>query len=323
MLNSNFSNIAFANSLSSLASDFAYATQSAAIAAYKMIGKGDEKMADAVAVEFMRAGLNQINIEGEIVIGEGERDEAPMLYIGEKVGRGGEKIDIALDPLEGTTICATGAPGSLAVLAAAKKGDLLNAPDIYMDKIAIGPNLPENIIDLDNSPKVNLQNLALAKKCDISDLLVIILNRPRHSELIALTREAGARVNLISDGDIAAVMATAFGDGAADIYMGIGGAPEGVLGAAALATVGGQMMGRLVATKEEELLRAKKMNSDLSKKYTIKDMVKGPSLFCASGVTDGKLLKGVSYKNQTLSVETLILDSHLRKIEKINSSYRI
>jgi len=235
------------------------ATESAAIAAHILVGKGDEKAADQLAVNAMRLALNTMNIDGTVVIGEGERDEAPMLYIGEKVGTGeGIKVDVALDPLEGTTILATGGQNALAVIAMAQQGGFLHAPDVYMDKIAIGFEYEERIIDLDNSPKINLQNIAKAKKCDISELVTVILDRPRHQQLIAKVREAGARVNLIRDGDVAAVIATATGANI-DVYMGIGGAPEGVLAAAALCTTGGQMCGKLIFSKEEEKQRALKM----------------------------------------------------------------
>ena len=209
-------------------------TEAAALAASKLMGRGDEKMADQAAVDAMRTTLNSLAIEGTVVIGEGERDEAPMLYIGEKVGGGGPKIDIALDPLEGTTITAKGLPNALAVMAMAEHGGFLNAPDVYMDKIAVGGGLPDGIVDLDKTPKQNLADLAKAKKIDVADLVVCILDRPRHSELIAKVREAGARIMLIGDGDVSGVIATSTGNSGIDIYMGSGGAPEGVLAAAAL-----------------------------------------------------------------------------------------
>ena len=216
-------------------------TEAAALAASKLMGRGDEKMADQAAVDAMRTTLNSLAIEGTVVIGEGERDEAPMIYIGEKVGGGGPKIDIALDPLEGTTITAKGLPNALAVMAMAEHGGFLNAPDVYMDKIAVGGGLPEGIVDLDKTPKQNLADLAKAKKIDVADLVVCILDRPRHSELIAKVREAGARIMLIGDGDVSGVIATSTGDSGIDIYMGSGGAPEGVLAAAALRAIGGQI----------------------------------------------------------------------------------
>ena len=261
-------------------------TEAAAIAAYDFMGRGDEKAADQAAVTAMRTALGQINIDGTVVIGEGERDKAPMLYIGEKVGSGtGPKIDIALDPLEGTTICATGGPNSMAVIAMSEGGGLLNAPDVYMDKIAISHHYNEQIIDLDNSPKQNLSNLAKVKKCSIEDLVVIILSRDRHEELIAKVREAGARICLISDGDIASVIATAIPGAGVDMYMGTGGAPEGVLAAAALCTTGGQMMGRLLFDNDGQRERAKRMGiNDLNKQYTIHEMVKGEDVMFAVGV---------------------------------------
>jgi fructose-1,6-bisphosphatase II / sedoheptulose-1,7-bisphosphatase len=298
--------------------------ENAAISCYDWIGKGKEKLADAAAVDAMRNSLNQMPISGRIVIGEGERDEAPMLYIGEKVGLGGLELDIALDPLEGTTICATANANSLAVIAFAHKGDLLNAPDVYMDKIAIGPDLPSDLVDLDNSPLTNLKNLAQAKKCDISDLTVMILDRDRHEELIAKSREAGARVKLIPDGDIAAAIAATDPDKTGiDIYMGVGGAPEGVLAATALKVSNSQMLGRLIFNdNQKQIERAKKMGiTDLNKKYSISQMVKGDSLFIASGVTDGSMLNGVVKNENCNIVNSLIMDSAQKTIKIINSKY--
>lgn len=269
-------------------------TEAAALACSRWMGRGDEKAADQAAVDAMREALNTLSIDGTIVIGEGERDKAPMLYIGEKVGAGGPKVDIALDPLEGTTICATGGPNALAVIAIAEEGGFLNAPDIYMDKIAVGGGLPEGVIDLDDTPANNLKNLAQAKKCEVSDLVAMILDRPRHEELIAKVREAGARIQLIGDGDVAGIIAAARPDTGVDICMGIGGAPEGVLAAAALRCIGGQMMGRLVFSDESQIERAKRMGvDDPNKKYTLNEMAKGEVMFAATGVTDGSMLKGV------------------------------
>lgn len=271
-------------------------TEAAALASARWLGRGDEKKADQAAVNAMREALNGLSIDGTVVIGEGERDKAPMLYIGEKVGNaaGGAQIDIALDPLEGTTICAKGGVNALAVVAMAEKGGFLHAPDVYMSKIAVGGGLPEGVVDLDNSPEKNLKNLARAKKCDVSDLVAVILERDRHKELIAKTREAGARIQLISDGDVAGVIATALPDTGVDIYMGIGGAPEGVLAAAALRCTGGQMQGRLIFSKQEEKTRAARMGvKDLNRKYELEDLAKGDVMFAATGVTDGSLLKGV------------------------------
>ena len=297
--------------------------ENAAIACYGWIGKGQEKKADTAAVDAMRTALNQMPITGRIVIGEGERDEAPMLYIGEEVGAGGMELDIALDPLEGTTICATGNDNSLAVIAFAHKDHLLNAPDVYMNKIAIGPNLPKDLVDLDNSVQKNLANLAQAKKCDISDLTTMILDRPRHQELIAKTREAGARVRLISDGDIAAAIATTDPKTGIDIYMGIGGAPEGVLAAAALKVSRSQMIGRLIFNENQKQIdRAKKMGiSDLNRKYLLDDMAKGDVLFISSGVTNGSILNGVVRGSNSCIVNSIIMNSREKSVQLINSRY--
>lgn len=311
------------SSLSSIANDAVFVAENAAIACFDWIGRGKEKLADHAAVEAMRNALNQMEIKGRIVIGEGERDEAPMLYIGEEVGKGGIEVDIALDPLEGTTICATANDSSLAVIAFANKGDFLHAPDVYMDKIAIGAGYPEGIIDLDNSVEKNLKNLAQAKKCNISDLKVMILQRDRHQEIIHKAREVGARVKLISDGDVAGIIATTNPLTKVDLYMGIGGAPEGVLAAAALKTIGGQMMGRLIFNNDQKQIdRALKMGiSDLNKKYSAAEMAKGDVLFIASGVTDGKLLEGVKKDKNQILVHSLIMDSANKSIRKINSQY--
>ncbi len=269
-------------------------TEAAALAASKLMGRGDEKSADQAAVDAMRRALNGLPIDGTVVIGEGERDEAPMLYIGEKVGAGGPAIDIALDPLEGTTITAKGGPNALAVVAMAEAGGFLNAPDVYMDKIAVGADLPDGVVDLDAPPEENLKNLAKAKKCDIGDLVACILDRPRHSELIQRVRGTGARIMLISDGDVSGVIATAREGSGVDIYMGIGGAPEGVLAAAALRCIGGQMQGRLQFRNEEEKWRARRLGiTDLDRKYGLLDLAKGDVMFAATGVTDGAMLRGV------------------------------
>jgi fructose-1,6-bisphosphatase II / sedoheptulose-1,7-bisphosphatase len=269
-------------------------TEAAALSASRLMGRGDEKAADQAAVDAMREALNSLAIDGTVVIGEGERDEAPMLYIGEKVGTGhGPRIDIALDPLEGTTITAKGGANALSVIAMAEAGGFLNAPDVYMDKIAVGGGLGE-VVDLDQPPAVNLKNLAKAKKAEVSDLVVCILDRPRHSELIAKVREAGARIMLISDGDVSGVIATARPDSGVDIYIGSGGAPEGVLAAAALRCIGGFMQGRLIFRNDDERGRAQRCGiADFNRKYGLLDLAKGDVMFAATGVTSGTMLQGV------------------------------
>jgi fructose-1,6-bisphosphatase II / sedoheptulose-1,7-bisphosphatase len=270
-------------------------TEAAALSASRLMGRGDEKAADQAAVDAMRYALNALAIEGTVVIGEGERDEAPMLYIGEKVGTGhGPRIDIALDPLEGTTITAKGGPNALAVIAMAEAGGFLNAPDVYMDKIAVGAGLPEGIIDLDETPARNLKNVAKAKGGEVADLVVCILDRPRHSELIAKVREAGARIMLIGDGDVSGVIATSRPDSGVDLYIGSGGAPEGVLAAAALRCIGGQMQGRLIFRNDDEKGRAARIGiTDFNRKYGLLDLAKGDVMFAATGVTTGTMLQGV------------------------------
>ena len=269
-------------------------TEAAALSASRLMGRGDEKAADQAAVDAMRQALNALAIDGTVVIGEGERDEAPMLYIGEKVGTGhGPKIDIALDPLEGTTITAKGGANALAVIAMAEAGGFLNAPDVYMDKIAIGGGLGE-VVDLDEPPGTNLKSLARAKGVEVADLVVCILDRPRHAELIAKVREAGARIALISDGDVSGVIATSRPESGIDIYVGSGGAPEGVLAAAALRCIGGHMQGRLLFRNDDERGRARRLGiSDLNRKYGLLDLAKGDVMFAATGVTNGSMLQGV------------------------------
>ena len=298
-------------------------TEAAALAASKLMGRGDEKMADQAAVDAMRTSLNSLNIEGTVVIGEGERDEAPMLYIGEKVGMGGgPKIDIALDPLEGTTITAKGLPNSLAVMAMAEHGGFLNAPDVYMDKIAVGGGLPEGIVDLDKSVAQNLTDLAKAKKVDVNDLVVCILDRPRHSELIAKVREAGARIMLIGDGDVSGVIATSTGDSGIDIYMGSGGAPEGVLAAAALRAIGGQIQGRLLFRNDDEKARAKKWGiTDLNRKYSMTDMAKGDVMFAATGVTSGSMLKGVRRFHNGAETHSIVMRSKTGTVRWVSAHH--
>jgi fructose-1,6-bisphosphatase II / sedoheptulose-1,7-bisphosphatase len=306
-----------------LALDAVRVTEAAALAASRWMGRGDERAADQAAVDAMRGALNVLDIKGTVVIGEGERDEAPMLYIGEAVGTGnGPEVDVALDPLEGTTICATGAPNALAVVAMAQKGGFLNAPDVYMDKIAIGDGLPEGLVDLDEPPAVNLRNLARAKACEMSDLLVLILDRPRHQELIARVRETGARIQLIRDGDVAGVIATTRLNRTVDIYMGSGGAPEGVLAAAALRSIGGQMQGRLLFRNEEEKARARKLGvADLNRKYGLNDLARGDVMFAATGVTDGALLKGVHRFGRGARTHSLVMRSVTGTVRLIEAEH--
>jgi fructose-1,6-bisphosphatase II / sedoheptulose-1,7-bisphosphatase len=270
-------------------------TEAAALAASREMGRGDERQADQVAVDAMRTALNSLPITGKVVIGEGERDEAPMLFIGEEVGQGtGPHIDIALDPLEGTTITAKGLTNALAVIAMAEEGGFLFSPDVYMDKIAVGGGLPAGVVDLDETPAKNLAALAKAKKVEVSDLVVCILDRPRHEELIKNVREAGARIMLISDGDISGVMATSEEESGVDIYMGSGGAPEGVLAAAALRCIGGHMQGRLIFRNDDERGRAANCGiTDFDRKYELLDLAHGDVMFAATGVTNGTMLRGV------------------------------
>ena len=297
-------------------------TEAAALAASKLMGRGDEKMADQAAVDAMRTSLNALSIDGTVVIGEGERDEAPMLYIGEKVGAGGPKIDIALDPLEGTTITAKGLPNALAVMAMAEHGGFLNAPDVYMDKIAVGGGLPEGIVDLDKTPKQNLADLAKAKKVEIADLVVCILDRPRHAELITRVREAGARIMLIGDGDVSGVIATSTGDSGIDIYMGSGGAPEGVLAAAALRSIGGQIQGRLLFKSDDERARAAKWGvKDLNRKYNLEDMVSGDVMFAATGVTSGSMLKGVRRFHNGAETHSIVMRSKTGTVRWVSAHH--
>ena len=295
----------------SLVLDAVRVTEIAAIAAWEMVGRGDEKAADQAAVDAMRTALNDLDVDGEIVIGEGERDEAPMLYIGEKVGKGGKtKIDIALDPLEGTTLTAKAMANALAVMAWAPKGTLLNAPDTYMDKIACGPGYPAGIIDLDNSPADNVRAMAKAKGVDVSQITVCILDRPRHAEIIAGVRSVGARIHLITDGDVAGVMNTADPETGVDLYLGQGGAPEGVLACAALKCVGGQFQGRLVFRNADERARAARVGiTDLGKKYDLHEMVRADAIFAATGVTKGALLDGVRVADGFVHTHSLVLNS--------------
>jgi fructose-1,6-bisphosphatase class II len=286
-----------------------------------LTGRGDEKAADQAAVDAMRRAFNALTIDGTIVIGEGERDEAPMLYIGEKVGAGGPKVDIALDPLEGTTICANGAPNALSVIAMAEQGGFLHSPDTYMDKIAVGP-VGKGVVDLDKTPTQNLHALAEAKRCNIDDLTVIILYRPRHEALIREVREAGARIRLITDGDVSAAIATTKPETGIDLLLGIGGAPEGVLAAAALRCVGGDMQGRLKPRNEHEIERAKRMGiADINKKFSIEELAAGDVMFAATGVTDGDYLQGVHFFPGGATTQSVVMRSRSRTIRVINATH--
>ena len=306
--------------------EIARVTEAAAIAAATMRGRGDEKQADQLAVDAMRTALNDIDMDGKVVIGEGERDEAPMLYIGEKVGTGkGPRIDIALDPLEGTTLCAKAMPDSLAVIAMAVGGSLLHAPDSYMSKIAIGPGYPEGTIDLDASPEDNLNALAKAKGVNTEHLTACVLDRPRHAELIAAIRATGAGVRLISDGDIAGVIHTTDPDNTGiDIYMGVGGAPEGVLAAAALRCIGGQMQARLVFHKATDRDRALKMGvEDPDAKFDMNEMASGDVMFAASGVTDGSMLAGVKFGKDHITTDTVVMRSATGTVRWIKNRRKV
>jgi fructose-1,6-bisphosphatase II / sedoheptulose-1,7-bisphosphatase len=305
-----------------LALEAARVTEAAALAASRLMGRGDEKAADQAAVDAMRRALNGLAIDGTVVIGEGERDEAPMLFIGEKVGAGGPAIDIALDPLEGTTITAKGGPNALAVIAMAEAGGFLNAPDVYMDKIAVGTGLPDEIVDLDASPEENLKNLAKAKKKSIADIVACILDRPRHSELIQRVRASGARIMLISDGDVSGVIATSRASSGVDIYMGSGGAPEGVLAAAALRCIGGQMQGRLLFRNDDERGRARRLGvADLNRKYKLHDLAKGDVMFAATGVTDGTMLRGVRRFSGGATTHSMIMRSQTGTVRFIEAQH--
>jgi fructose-1,6-bisphosphatase II / sedoheptulose-1,7-bisphosphatase len=302
-------------------------TEAAAISASKLVGRGDEKAADHAAVEAMRAALNTLYMDGTVVIGEGERDEAPMLFIGEKVGAAqgtGPKIDIALDPLEGTTICAKAGPNSLAVLAVAEEGCLLNAPDVYMDKLAVGPGYPEGIIDLAKSPTENVRAVAEAKGVRPDEIIVCVLDRPRHADLIAELRGLGCGIQLIPDGDVAGVIATTNEETTIDLYMGSGGAPEGVLAAAALRCVGGQFNGRLLFRNDDERERARKWGiEDLNRIYKLEDLAKGDCIFAATGVTDGSLLEGVKRrKDGVMTTESVVMRATSGTVRWVKGEHR-
>jgi fructose-1,6-bisphosphatase II / sedoheptulose-1,7-bisphosphatase len=295
-------------------------TEAGAIAAAKWNGRGDEKSADAAAVEAMRHAFNKIPIDGTVVIGEGERDEAPMLYIGEKVGAGGPKVDIALDPLEGTTICAKAGANALAVVAMSADDGLLHAPDVYMDKIAVGGGLPEGVVDLDKPVGENLKALSEAKGKPLSEMMVCVLDRPRHAQLIKDIRDAGVGVVLIGDGDVAGVIATTDEKTGIDMYIGSGGAPEGVLAAAALRCIGGQMQGRLTFRNDDERARARKSGiEDLNRKYGLMELASGDVIFAATGVTDGSLLRGVHWEEGGVSTETLIMRSKTKTVRRVTA----
>jgi len=301
-----------------LVMDAVRVSEDAAIAAWSLAGRGDEKAADQAAVDAMRNALNDLAIAGKIVIGEGERDEAPMLYIGEKVGKGGPRIDIALDPLEGTTLTAKAMAGALAVMAWAPADSLLNAPDTYMDKIACGPGYPDGLLDLDASPADNVRAMASAKRVDPAEITVCVLDRPRHAEIIASLRGLGARVHLITDGDVAGVINTADPATGVDLYLGQGGAPEGVLACAALKCVGGQFQGRLVFRNADEKARAKGHGiTDLTKKYDLHEMVRADAIFVATGVTTGALLDGVSLAGGMVRTHTLVMNSSTRTVREV------
>ena len=295
-------------------------SEAAALAAARLIGRGDEKAADQAAVDAMRRQLNLLDIDGVVVIGEGERDEAPMLFIGEKVGTGeGPAVDIALDPLEGTTLTAKDMPNALAVIAMAPRGSLLHAPDVYMDKLAIGPGYPENVVSLDMPPAERVRALAKARGCGNSDITVCILERPRHEELIAEVRATGAAIRLITDGDVAGVIhcAEAVRTGI-DMYMGLGGAPEGVLAAAALKCMGGQMWGRLTFRNDDEAARARRAGiTDLDRIYARDEMVTSDVIFAATGVTDGSILRGVQREPGWLTTDTTLMRSRTGSVRRI------
>ncbi len=306
-----------------LALEFVRVTEMAAIASARQMGRGDEKAADQAAVDAMRSMLDSVECRGTVVIGEGERDEAPMLYIGEKVGSGnGPEIEIALDPLEGTTICANGMPNSISVMAIGDKGNLLNAPDIYMKKIAVGADC-KGVIDITKSPTENLKRVAEVKNCRIQDLTAIVLDRPRHSELIKELRESGCRIYLIGDGDVSAAIATTDPDSGVDILFGTGGAPEGVIAAAALRCVGGDFQGILKPRTDDDILRAKKMGiENIDKVFQIDELAKGNVLFCATGVTDGSFLPGVRFKSWGAITNSIVMRSESGTIRNIQAHHR-
>jgi fructose-1,6-bisphosphatase II / sedoheptulose-1,7-bisphosphatase len=300
-------------------------TERSAVAAARLRGRGDELAADRVAAEAMQAELNRLPIRGTIVVGEGERDEAKLLYLGQAIGAGeGPEVDIALDALEGTTICAKNLPNAMSVAAVAEKGSLLFAPDIYMEKIAVGPGYPEGVVDIDAAPRDNIENLARAKGVPVADITACILDRPRHARLIEAVRATGAAIRLIGDGDVAGVIhATDPEVTGIDIYLGTGGAPEGVLAAAALRCIGGQMQGRLVLDSAEKHARASRMGiTDGAKIYRAEDMVRGDVLFAATGVTDGNLLDGVRFGRNSITTDTIVLRSSSRTVREVRTRHQ-
>jgi fructose-1,6-bisphosphatase II / sedoheptulose-1,7-bisphosphatase len=305
-----------------LALELVRVTEAAALAASRWIGRGDKDAADGAAVEAMRKAFDSVAIAGTVVIGEGEMDEAPMLYIGEKLGLGGPAMDIAVDPVEGTSIAAKGAPNALAVVALAEHGNFLHAPDIYMDKIAVGPGLPENVVSLAAPVAENLKNLARAKNKDIADLMVCILERDRHEKIIAQCREAGARITLIGEGDVAGIIATTMEETGIDIYIGSGGAPEGVLAAAALRCTGGQMQGRLLFEDDSQLARAKTMGiTDPSRIYSLSEMAAGDVMFAATGITTGQMLRGVQRFANSAITHSLVMRSKSGTVRTIEARH--
>jgi fructose-1,6-bisphosphatase II / sedoheptulose-1,7-bisphosphatase len=305
-----------------LALELVRVTEAAALAASRWMGLGKKNESDGAAVEAMRRAFDAVAIDGTVVIGEGEMDEAPMLYIGEKVGRGGPQMDIAVDPLEGTNLTAKGLPNAITVIAVAEHGNFLHAPDIYMQKIAVGQGLPAGVVDIDDPVAKNLRNLARAKRCDVADLVAAILDRERHEELIAHTREAGARIMLLSDGDVAGVIATTRPDAAVDVYMGSGGAPEGVLAAAALRCVGGQMQGRLMFEDEAQRERARGMGIlDPNRVFSVTDMARGEVMFAATGVTSGPFLRGVRRYGTGATTHSVVMRSKSGTIRYVDAHH--
>lgn len=307
-----------------LSLEFVRVTEMAAIASARWMGRGDEKAADRAAVDAMRRMMDSIECDATVAIGEGERDEAPMLYIGEKIGTGqGPTLEVAVDPLEGTTVCAHGQSNSISVMAVGEKGGLLHAPDTYMDKVAVG-GVGKGVVDINLSPRENLKRLAKAKDCKIGDLTAIILDRPRHRQLIGEVREAGARIRLIGDGDIAGAMACCDPNIGVDILLGTGGAPEGVIAAAALRCMGGDFQGILKPRNEEEVARAKKMGiDDMNRVYGLDDLTRGPVVFCATGVSDGPFLQGVKFVRGEASTDSIVMRSESGTVRRIKANHRL